>query len=363
MAFWVPQPSWITELVSSVKLGKMSQGTTHLKERLDGLTPFTNSDAGALAYGDLLVQDAASGERKFKKSPATAGTAGPFFVCLDAVPIGGTGYAAHIGHVDLKYTGTAPVVGNQLQSSGTAGAAMVGTTNPLAVAYANALGGTVQAILFGPSGTAGGGGGGGGLLDFGVARVPPVLSALTPWNQNATVPYTQDGALVNIYAGQIESFPNLRMLIKTAATAHWHFRCLVLVNCSANYFGVAAIHSATSRFVAMRVGAFNNTGMQSYINSFHSPTSHERGVSGAHGEAVGNWTWLHTWWDGTTMRFGLTADGRIDIPPNPRYGITPAEVVMGAGNIPNQFGVFIEGTSALFTSRLTIASWEELPLA
>lgn len=185
MATWPSPPAPVSsgDPVPSVGYNKLIQMSTHLKERLDGLTPFTNSDAGALVAGDVLVQDAASGERMFAKSAASAGAAGPFFVCLGAVAIAGTGYAAHLGFVDLNYTGTAPVAGDQLQASGTAGLAMVGTTNPFATAYADGSGGSVQAILYGLGGASGGGGGGGSsgalLWDpFGVA-VPPVATDLS----------------------------------------------------------------------------------------------------------------------------------------------------------------------------------------
>lgn len=184
MATWPSPPAPVStgDPVPSVGYNKLIQMGIHLKERLDGLTPFTNSDAGALVAGDLLIQDVAGGARKFKKSAASAGAAGPFFVCLGSVAIAGTGYAAHIGFVDLNYTGTAPVAGDQLQASATAGLAMVGSTNPFALAYADGGGGSVQAILYGPGSSGGGGGGGGSgslLWDPYGLVVPPVATDLS----------------------------------------------------------------------------------------------------------------------------------------------------------------------------------------
>jgi hypothetical protein len=164
VTYWPSPPGTVSasELITSVGFNKHTDMGIHVKQRLDGLTPYTSSDAGTIVYGQVLVQDASSGARKFKKSAASAGSAGPYFVALDqgAIVPAGTGYAAHIGHVDLLYTGATPVAGDLLQASGSAGLAMVGSTNPFATAYATGLGGVVQAMLYG-LGSAGGGGGGG----------------------------------------------------------------------------------------------------------------------------------------------------------------------------------------------------------
>jgi hypothetical protein len=150
VTYWPSPPGTVSasELITSVGFNKHTDMGIHVKQRLDGLTPYTSSDAGTIVYGQVLVQDASSGARKFKKSAASAGSAGPYFVALDqgAIAPAGTGYAAHIGHVDLLYTGATPVAGDLLQASGSAGLAMVGSTNPFATAYATGLGGVVQAM-------------------------------------------------------------------------------------------------------------------------------------------------------------------------------------------------------------------------
>jgi hypothetical protein len=96
------------------------QDLDHLKQRLDGLVPWTNSGA-QVTVGGLLIQDALTGDSMLKPSLATAGQPGPFWVALTSfgAPTVLTGYAAQSGYALLNYTGSAPARGDRLQASAT----------------------------------------------------------------------------------------------------------------------------------------------------------------------------------------------------------------------------------------------------
>lgn len=212
----------------------------------------------------------------------------------------------------------------------------------------------------------GGGGGGGGLLDFMPTLVPPVLSSLTKINENGSVPYTQVGSTVYVKCGSLEVFPQVRLLVDTAANPHWHFRALVLLSgMPTGALNVVLRDSSTGKFIGVRFNAGTTSPITwtTSFNVFLSPTSFSGGdIAGPIACPPIHPLWVHAMWDGTNMLFGSSADGAD---PVMLYTTTPAAAVAKgwtSGHTPDQYGIGLEGLNVPYNQHVRILSWEEIAL-
>lgn len=159
-----------------------------------------------------------------------------------------------------------------------------------------------------PGAGGGGGGGGGGLFDIsmGVPASPTQIgSGNIAWSQNGTlglnVKYSGGGITTRI-GGWIVPVP---------ATPAWNVAVLALHNtANARYFGSSiGVHNNTTGRLNTMV-PFEGAHSQGEFMSWNSATSRNSTSNFAlSGGAHSGPLWLHVWFDGTTLFYGISKDG------------------------------------------------------
>lgn len=373
MADWIAQPTWAAgETVASVKLGKHSQGITHVKERWDRAVHLTGATDAAV--GDLLVLDPSVTDGVALAT--TEGQAGPILVALEALDAGGlAGQARAGGFVTLNISGDV-AKGDLVRVSSTG----LGERAPLpAQAFAVATSGDtapgqVSVLLFpaGQSGTGGGGapaGSGGAAAIFGSNLfVPPaaadftlinaqtgggdLLSTLADVNGGTTLWATGHTSEELRIARQTAVLPSTPWTVTaffnvTTRLNEWWAFGLCLENTSGGGTGAGQVlrfmiyYDASNRQLRMKADQVTSPTNGTVIHTFTSDFYCTPGMAPP--------LWLRLYHDGSDIHGYLSRDGSLFAE------FTGSALTTAAGSIAaNHAGFFGDGGAQGFTGHVAV---------